>query len=304
MDFSSAARELYGVPPGEFTSTRERLVQEARSEGDAALAKRIGALRRPTLPAWAVNLLSRFAADDLGELLDVGARLREAWASGGGIGGLEQRRGELVTRLVRKARDLAGEAGRPLRDPAVREVEDTLQAATVDGDIAEEVRQGRLTHPRSHTGFVPAGFPVAEREKAEPEKAEPEKPRREKPRREKAPRAEAPPRRAEDTRRAEARERARQAAVRRAEKAARDLAERETEHAEAREDLRTADAEVGRLRRELDKVRRDLDRAVARQESAERRLEKAEQRRDKAARAAREARRKVDEVSGDAAPAI
>ncbi|WP_395108206.1 hypothetical protein [Actinomadura sp. SCN-SB] len=292
MDFSSAARELYGVPPDEFTSTRKRLVQEARSEGDAALAKRIGALRRPTLPAWAVNLLSRFAADDLGELLDVGARLREAWASGGGIGGLEQRRGELVSRLVRKARDLAGEAGRPLRDPAVREVEDTLQAATVDGDIAEEVRQGRLTHPRSHTGFVPAGFPVAEREK--PEKTAPGKTKREKPRREKAPREEAPPRRAEDSRRAEARERARQAAVRRAEKAARDLAERETEHAEAREELRTADAEVGRLRRELDKVRRDLDRAVARQESAERRLEKAEQRRDKAARAARETRRKVD----------
>jgi hypothetical protein len=288
VDFSSAARELYGVPPGEFTTTRKRLVQEAKSSGDAALAKRIGALRRPTVPAFAVNLLSRSAEDELGELLDVGTGLREAWSSGGGIGGLEQRRGELVASLVRRARELAEDAGQPLREPAVREVEDTLQAATVDADVAEEVREGRLTQPRSHTGFVPAGFPVSLDRSEAPSPQE--VPRPEEPEEEKPP---AP-------RRTGAQEKAVQAARRRAEKADRDLAERAAEYAEARDDLRTADAEVGRLRRELDKVRRQLDRAEADQESSAKRLEKAESRRDRAAEAAEEARRKA----GDAADAI
>ncbi|MCQ0021502.1 hypothetical protein [Actinomadura madurae] len=34
--------ELYGVPPAEFVERRKRLAQEAKADGDAALAKRIG----------------------------------------------------------------------------------------------------------------------------------------------------------------------------------------------------------------------------------------------------------------------
>jgi hypothetical protein len=312
VDFSGAARELYGVTPGEFTETRKRLVQQAKSSGDAALAKRIGALRRPTLSAWAVNLLSRSAADELGELLDVGSRLREAWSSGGGIGELEQQRGELVALLVRRARDLAGDAGQQLRDPAVREVEDTLQAATVDADVSEEVREGRLTQPRSHTGFVPAGFPVsmdrprAPRRETPPERPETaRKPTPAEPVEPAEPEPAGPSGRVDEAerRRAEAAERARRAARKRAEQADRELADREAEYAEAREDMRTADADVGRLRRELDKVRRELDRAVNQQETAARRLEKAEQRRDRAAEAAREAHRKAGDTAGDTATA-
>ncbi|GAA2444567.1 hypothetical protein GCM10010191_71580 [Actinomadura vinacea] len=269
MDFDGAADELYGVVPGEFMETRKRLVQEARSAGDGALAKRIGSLRRPTLSAWAVDLLSRSAGDELDQLLDVGARLREAWSSGGGIGGLEQRRGELVGRLVRRARALAEEAGQPLRDPAVREVEDTLQAAAVDAEVAEEVARGRLAQPRSHTGFVPAGFPLSPDRPApaEPVPAAPE----------------------EAGERAE-REKAHRAALRKAEQTDRDLADREAETAEARADMESADADVGRLRREL-------DRAISRQEAAARRLEKAERRRGKAADAAEKAHRRARETA-------
>ncbi|MEW2355662.1 hypothetical protein [Spirillospora sp. NPDC029432] len=269
MDLTSAAQELYGAAPDDFMDTRRRLVQEARQGGDAALAKEIGALRRPTLPAWAVNLLSRSAADELERLLDVGARMREAWSSGGDIAGLEQRRGELVASLVRRALELADEGGHPLRDAAVREVEDTLQAATVDADVAGEVEQGRLTRPRSHTGFVPAaGFAAAApppKKAREPGKQQGAQEREERPRRSRA-----------------AAERARE----RAEEAERELAEREREVAEARDERDAADTEAGRLRREL-------DRAVRRQEAAEEHLEKAEHRRDKAAEAAEQARRRV-----------
>ncbi|MFD0904370.1 hypothetical protein [Actinomadura sediminis] len=295
MDFSNAARELYGVEPGDFVATRTRLVREAKDAGDAALAERIGGLRRPTVSAWAVNLLARSAAGDLGRLLDVGDELRSAWGSGGGgLGGLEERRARAVDGLLRAAESLAAEAGHPLRDQALREVEDTLQAATVDADVAAEVREGTLSRPRSHTGFVPAGFPVApgggkprtETKKGRREKKEPE----ERPRRragEERPR--------ERTAKRDDPARARRAAAlrERAADAEREFARREEEAASARDAADRASAEVGRLRRELDRVAADRDAAV-------RKAERAEQARDRADETVRRARRKAADAERDA----
>lgn len=320
MDFSSAADELYGVRPAEFVAARKRLAAAARDAGDRALAKRIGGLRRPTLSAWAVNLLARSARDDLGRLLDVGEGIRSAWGSGGGLGDLEQRRARLVDALVRTAGELAADAGNPLREQAVREVEDTLQAATVDADVADEVRRGRLSQPRSHTGFVPAGFPMSpgdERERAEPEAGEaeteekpPEEGRPEKTSRKKtAPQKTAPQRtvpeetageekapgraKAGVTRTSAAPRRRAETLRRRAEAAERRLAEREERAAAAREQADAASAEVGRLRREL-------ERAVAARDAAVRRAERAEQNRDRARAEAEEARTAAREAGSAA----
>jgi hypothetical protein len=281
VEFSTAADELYGVVPEEFVATRTRLAREAKAEGDAALAKRIGGLRRPTLSAWAVNLLARSAAGDLGRLLDVGARMREAWASGGGLGDLEQQRARLVAALLRRAGEIAAEAGRPLRDQAVREVEDTLQAATVDEEVAAEVREGRLPQPRSHTGFVPAGFALAP-EPPPKEEGKPTPPKKPAGREKKAERPKV-------TRTSAARARRAETLARKADEAERALADR-TERADAAK--RAADdasAEVGRLRHEL-------DRATAERDSAARKAERAEQARARAEEAAREARKAAKEA--------
>ncbi|MDL4822084.1 hypothetical protein [Actinomadura opuntiae] len=276
MEFSTAADELYGVVPEEFVATRSRLAREAKADGDAALAKRIGGLRRPTLSAWAVNLLARSASDDLGRLLEVGARMREAWGSGSGLGDLEQQRARLVAALLRRAGDLAGEQGRPLRDQAVREVEDTLQAATVDEGIAAEVRAGRLPQPRSHTGFVPAGFALA---------PEPGPKREAKPKTEK--KAAPAPKKAERpkvTRTSAARAKRAETLARRADEAERALADRAERADAAKQAADEASAEVGRLRHEL-------ERATAERDSAARKAERAEQARARAEEAAREARK-------------
>ncbi|MFP3966694.1 hypothetical protein SMC26_30600 [Actinomadura fulvescens] len=281
MDLSDAARELYGLAPAEFTARRNDLAKEARASGDAALAKRIGALRRPTSSAWAVDRLSRSAPGELGDLLDVGADLRAAWASGGHIGDLEQRRSDLIARLVRTARRLADEGGNPLRDTAVREVEETLLAATVEEDVAEEVREGRLAQPRSHSGFDTTGFgfpvgPAPRRPKSAKKAKEPKGSRRPAP----APEPEPEPEVSElDRRRAE---KARRLA-REAEKA---LSQRKEEVGRARRELEGVTDEVTRLRRELDE-------AVSRQEAAQRRLDKAERAHERAAGAAEEARREA-----------
>ncbi|WP_051468315.1 hypothetical protein [Actinomadura oligospora] len=292
MDLTSAARRLYGVAPEEFTAARRELVELARKDGDAALAKRVGALRRPTMSAWAVNLLSRDAAPELQMLLDTGSDLRAAWAEGRPIGGLEQRRGELVDLLVRAARRLADQAGRPLRDPAVREVEDTLLAATVDPGAADEVGGGALTRPLSHTGFVPAGFaPAASPAPA----ATPATKRAAAPRttpnhnpsaaRQKTQvtgkRTERARQRAETAKQAEE-------ADQRAAKAERLLESREAEAEAARRELDEAEAGVERLRADLEAAERHSDRL-------QRRAERAERRRAQAADAAARARTKADE---------
>ncbi|MFV2178748.1 hypothetical protein ACFHW2_19370 [Actinomadura sp. LOL_016] len=295
MDFTNAARELYGVEPGGFVEARNRLVRRAKDAGDAALAKRIGGLRRPTASAWAVNLLARSAADDLGRLLDVGDGLRTAWGSGGGLGDLEERRARLIGGLLRTAESLTAEAGHPVRDQAVREVEDTLQAATVDADVAAEVREGTLSRPRSHTGFVPAGFPMA----PDADEPRPTKPTKEK-RGEREAAGQASPEKtkphgpADGGRAGRARARERAEALReRAAETDRELAGREEAAASARDAAGRASAEVERLRHEL-------ERAVADRDAAVRKAERAEQARERAGEAARRARQKAREADRDA----
>src|SRR5205823_2430064 len=138
VEFAAAADELYGVLPTEFTAARKRLAGGLpRAEG-----RRLAALRRPTVPAWAVNLLVR--DDAVGPLLDLGERMRAAWAGGGELASLDRERATLVSGLVRRARELAADAGRPISDAFADEVEETLRAAIADPSAADAVRAGRL----------------------------------------------------------------------------------------------------------------------------------------------------------------
>jgi hypothetical protein len=59
VDLESTLDELYALRPQEFTAARDARAAEARRAGDRELADRIRALRRPTLSAWAGNLLVR-----------------------------------------------------------------------------------------------------------------------------------------------------------------------------------------------------------------------------------------------------
>ncbi|GAB3984478.1 hypothetical protein GCM10029978_094270 [Actinoallomurus acanthiterrae] len=224
MDFETAADRLYGVSPSEFTATRKRLAGELSRED----ARRLTALRRPTVSAWAVNQLVRDGA--VAPLLELGERMREAWSSGGDVGEPERERGPLVDRLLRRARELAEEAGRPLGESQAREVEDTLQAAVADPSAAEAVRAGRLEHPLSHSGFGPLGAvapSVTHRRKPAPPKEDPR------------------------IRARRLKEEARAAAARRAEEAERALAEWRSERDAARKALADAERRLRELREQV-----------------------------------------------------
>lgn len=146
---------LYAMDPTRFVAARAEAVRQARATGDRALATALGRLRRPTVSAWAVNLLVRSARVETAELVRLGEELRVAQRhlQAAQLRRLNQRRRELIGTLSRRARQLATAAGHPLSGPAVAEVEQSLAAALADAESARAVCSGRLTRPLQHIGL-------------------------------------------------------------------------------------------------------------------------------------------------------
>jgi hypothetical protein len=152
-----AASELYGLPPGEFTRARDARAKELRRDGEREAADEVKGLRKPTVAAWALNQLSRRRGKDLERLLAAGERLRAAQdelLAGGDRSALQHAAAEereLVARLSADAAAMAGKAGE--RGSGVQEkVAETLHAAALDEETADELRAGRLTREREAIG--------------------------------------------------------------------------------------------------------------------------------------------------------
>lgn len=157
MDLQSVALELYVVLPADFIATRTRLAMQARVERDRDLAKAIGALPKPTLAAWAVNLLVRARGEDVRELLTVGAHMREAQVAGSveDLRELNRTQHDLLAAVRRQAEELARQAGKELSGPVAQRVQATLHAGMADPAAAEAVRSGVLVTDLASTGFGP-----------------------------------------------------------------------------------------------------------------------------------------------------
>ncbi|NEB19294.1 hypothetical protein G3I46_22785, partial [Streptomyces coelicoflavus] len=130
--------ELYGTPPSAFVARREERAAAARTDGRKEDARRIHAARRPTLAAWAANLLARSRPEETRRFLELGQALREAHRTldAAGLKELSAQRRRIVAALSRQAAQLAGEAGQRLSQAAQREVESTLRAVLADPDAA------------------------------------------------------------------------------------------------------------------------------------------------------------------------
>ncbi|MEU2060360.1 hypothetical protein [Streptomyces sp. NPDC013455] len=278
MDLEAVADELYGLRPEEFVAARDRRALEARKAGEQALAKEIGALRRPSLAAWVSNLLVRGQPEEVEPLLGLGEELRRAHREldGTELRKLARRQNEVIGALGRQARRLAAQAGHPVGEGVQREVEQTLHAALADPDAARRWAEGRLVKPLG----APAGFPVTDeavldRRPAAPA-ARPEKPARG---RDRAADAERERRLAQA--RAEARAAERELRAREAEA---DEAGRAAQEAGAR--VAGAEQEVRELRERLRAAEEEQRRARAVEQDARDRARQAEG-------AAREARRRA-----------
>jgi hypothetical protein len=155
---AAATDELYGADPAEFTERRKALADAARAADDAAAAKRIAALRKPTRAAWVVNQLARADPGAPGRLASLADDLRAAEQARDGrkLRELSASRGPLVDSLTGQALDAAGVPDPPsgLRE----EVAATLTAAIADLEVAAEFAAGTLTRAAQWAGFGLASF--------------------------------------------------------------------------------------------------------------------------------------------------
>ena len=142
-ELDAVAAELYALPPSEFTATRNARAGMAAG----AVAKRIKALRKPTIAAWAVNLLAR--EGQLADAIELSTALREAQddLDGAELARLGKQRRQLVAALAKQAVGLAEDAGGTLSAAAREDVEKTINAAVMDAAAAAVVLTARLVTP-------------------------------------------------------------------------------------------------------------------------------------------------------------
>ena len=185
---SAEIDRLYALPLDEFTRERDELAKQLRKDGDRDAAAEVKALRKPSVPAWAVNQVRRDRPDDVRRLLEVTEELHRVYA-GIASAGARERLGEaadmqrdLIRSLTRCAKELLEAGGASASEATLNKVADTFRAAALDEDLREEIADGRVVKERRAAGLGPlASMPAppkgkkkAKKEKPAPEPAGPD----------------------------------------------------------------------------------------------------------------------------------
>lgn len=273
-EVDAIAAELYALPPAEFTAARNARAGLAAP----ALAKRLKALRKPTVSAWAVNLLARDG--QLADAVELSAALREAQddLDAAELSRLGRQRRQLVAALAKQAVELVEQAGAAVSTAAREDVEKTINAAVMDAAAAAAVMTGRLVRPLEAGDVDPAALADAVGGSV--------------------PGVMTPPPRDDlaDRRARKAAEKAARDAERLAGEAERELARVDARRAKAQERIDHVRERIDDLRRDLAALEADERAAVDRLDAVERdRADAAAKSRD-AAQAAERARRALDDA--------
>jgi len=155
-------QRLYEEPPDGFVAARTAAINEAKQAGDRETAKRLAALKKPTVAAWVVNLLALRRPELIEQLVDLSTALRDAQRGldGDQLRELNAQRRQVVSALVGAARKLATDAlatesgGRAEAGKLpLGEVEATLTAALAEPAVAAQIRTGRLIRATTYAGF-------------------------------------------------------------------------------------------------------------------------------------------------------
>ncbi|MDQ4143860.1 MAG: hypothetical protein M3198_09000 [Actinomycetota bacterium] len=176
------ADDLYSLPLDEFTAARDELAKRLRDEGDKEASRAVKALRKPNLPAWAINQLARREGEALGRLLALRDELAEA-GDAKELRRLSSERRKTMSLLVERATEILTEAGHSSSASTTEAISQSLQAGD-DEEERDRLIRGVLDRPLEPSGFEalggfeafasaaegepePAGPSPAERHKAE-----------------------------------------------------------------------------------------------------------------------------------------
>ncbi len=263
--------DLYDLPLDRFVPERGVLARELRQAGQRDEAAEVASLRKPSVAAWAVNQLVRSQRRAVGELLEAGDALRAAQedvlAGRGDARSLRaaaDRERTAVETLTDAARGLLTSEGHELSPTIVDRVADTLNAAALDDEARDKVREGRLERELRHIGLgavASAGaVPTASRGKASPAAVPGRRGPSEKAKRAEEERAEEERAKALSAARAAEREARRR--TDRAERAAKLASDRRDRAAVALSEAEAALGEAEAERREAEDQLRDAERAL------------------------------------------
>ena len=147
------ANGLYALPFDEFMAARTAAAKDAADSGPG-LPAAVRALPKPSVAAWAVNMLAAHQPDILVQLADLGERMRAAQSSldAAALRELGRERRTLLAAAVDTARSVAEQRGRGISDTIAGDVERTLRALTADEGAAMAVQSGRLLQALSADG--------------------------------------------------------------------------------------------------------------------------------------------------------
>lgn len=148
--------DLYAEPLADFTNRRNALAKELRDAGDREAADDVKALRKPSLPAWAINQGVRADHKAAAKLLDAGDALRGAHeqALGGDADDLRVAMAKEAD-AVEAMTMAAVRAGEPekLAGGMLDRVRDTLRAVAGDEELRSEFEAGCVTRDRKPVGL-------------------------------------------------------------------------------------------------------------------------------------------------------
>jgi hypothetical protein len=155
MDLDAVATELYGLAPADFTNARDARALEAKRAGDRELARAIGKFKRPIVSAWLANVLVRERGDQVQSMLDLGAALGQAQArlAKDELRKLQRERRRAIAALLDDAAGLARDRGEGTSSAVARELEATLEAASLDPEAATALKAGLLTTGLRYAGL-------------------------------------------------------------------------------------------------------------------------------------------------------
>jgi hypothetical protein len=151
---------LFGLPLAEFTSARNELARRLEAAGDTDAAAQVRALAKPSVPAWAINQLSRREPKAVRTLLEAGDALRKAQrrllrraGTADSLRAAVATEREAIQDLQHRARTLLESAGRPANPAMLERIARTLQAAAVDEQGRLSLKAGRLIGELGPAGF-------------------------------------------------------------------------------------------------------------------------------------------------------
>lgn len=157
LELTDVLADLYLQTPGEFVAVRAARARTVKDDGDAELARQIARLPKPSVGAWLANLLAARRTNEIDNLVDLGALIRDAEKNldAAEMRQLGKQRLQLIRALAQQGKQLASDAGQKVSPAAMLDLEQTLHAAMADPAAADAVRSGRLLRALTSNGIDP-----------------------------------------------------------------------------------------------------------------------------------------------------